>query len=86
MNLSTNLYESLWFCGLFDLAPKILRNCKQCLQKLHVMALLLVLVGAARSLKSEFEVEGFKLCFYKEIALHCNFLQFAAIWHKNPSA
>ena len=44
--LTLKLYASLWFCGLFDLAPKILQNCKQWapLQKLQVMALLLVLV------------------------------------------
>ena len=28
MYLSTNLYGSLWFCGLFDLAPQISKNQK----------------------------------------------------------
>ena len=89
-NLSTNLYESLWFCGLFDFAPKILRNCKQWapLKKLQVMALLLVLVlcWLACSLQSEFELEGCKLSFEKEeIPLHYNLIQFGSIWHKNLS-
>ena len=45
----TKLYASLWFCGLFDLAPKTLQNCKQWAPFKNLVTLLLVLVLSEQS-------------------------------------
>ena len=37
-----------------------------------------MLIGAVRSMQSEFKLEGYRLCFVKERALHWNLQQLSA--------
>ena len=78
----SRLRDYLWFCGLFDLVPKILQNSKLWAPLLKTSShdggtgVGFMLYGAVRSMQSEFELEGCRLCFVKEIALHWNLQQF----------